>query len=76
MARCYSRNGKLTKLGIKEHNEYLREGIRQFRMTIDNLHKCEMKGHRCAQGHCIRKLLRIIYHLLSTGQTFDPALLI
>lgn len=43
MARCYSRNGKLTKLGIKEHNEYLREGIRQFRMTIDNLHKCEMK---------------------------------
>lgn len=43
MARCYSRNSKLTKLGIKEHNEYLREGIRQFRMTIDNLHKCEMK---------------------------------
>ncbi|WP_270780893.1 transposase, partial [Holdemanella biformis] len=33
------------------------------------------KGHRCAQGHCIRKLLRIIYHLLETGQSFDPALL-
>lgn len=33
------------------------------------------KGHRCAQGHCVRKLLRVIYHLLSTGETFDPALL-
>lgn len=33
------------------------------------------KGHRCAQGHCIRKLLRIIYHLLITGQQFNPALL-
>ena len=36
----------------------------------------EGKGHRCAQGHCIRKLLRIIYHLLSTGQQFNPALLV
>ena len=25
------------------------------------------KGHRCAQGHCVRKLLRVIYHLLTTG---------
>ena len=33
------------------------------------------KGHRCAQGHCVRKLLRIIYHLLSTDQKFDPELL-
>ncbi len=33
------------------------------------------KGHRCAQGHCVRKLLRVIYHLLSTNTTFDPALL-
>ena len=33
------------------------------------------KGHRCAQGHCVRKLLRIIYHLLSTSQKFDPVLL-
>lgn len=31
------------------------------------------KSYRCAQGHCIRKLLRIIYHILSTGQQFDPA---
>ena len=33
------------------------------------------KGHRCAQGHCVRKLLRIIYHLLTTNTQFDPALL-
>ena len=33
------------------------------------------KGHRCAQGHCVRKLMRVIYHLLSTGTQFDPALL-
>ena len=36
----------------------------------------EGKGHRCAQGHCIRKLLRIIYQLLSTGQQFNPELLV
>jgi hypothetical protein len=33
------------------------------------------KSHRCAQGHCVRKLLRVIFHLLKTGQKFDPALL-
>ena len=33
------------------------------------------KGHRCAQGHCVRKLSRVIYHLLSTNTQFDPALL-
>ena len=31
------------------------------------------KGHRCAQGHCVRKLLRVIFHLLSTNTQFDPA---
>lgn len=33
------------------------------------------KRHRCAQGHCIRKLMRVIYHLLSTNTQFDPKLL-
>ena len=33
------------------------------------------KSHRCAEGHCVRKLLRIIFHILSTGTPFDPALL-
>jgi hypothetical protein len=31
------------------------------------------KSYRCAQGHCIRKLLRIIYKILSTGEGFDSA---
>lgn len=44
---------------------------------IQSIRKCfEVKGHRCAQGHCIRKLLRIIYHLLTTGQQFNPKLLV
>ena len=33
------------------------------------------KSRRCAQGHYARKLLRIIYRILKTNQTFDPALL-
>ena len=33
------------------------------------------KSHRCAQGHCIRKLLRLIFHLLKTNTQFDEALL-
>ena len=33
------------------------------------------KGHRCALGHCVRKLLRIIFHLLKTNQEFNPQML-
>lgn len=40
-----------------------------------NLKISQGKGHRCAQGHCVRKLLRIIFHLLKTGQQFNPQLL-
>ena len=36
----------------------------------------EGKGRICAQGHCIRKLLRVFYHLLSTEQPFNPELLV
>ena len=50
------------------HNEVFR--------TYYNKKLSEGKGHRCAQGHCIRKLLRVIYHLLSTGQQFSPELLV
>lgn len=35
----------------------------------------EGKSHRCAQGHCIRKLLRVIFHLIKTGESFDPDLI-
>lgn len=34
------------------------------------------KSHRCAQGHCVRKLLRVIFHLLKTNQSFDSTLLV
>ena len=70
----------------KKGSRYLRKTLYQIILPVINHNKvftvyynkklAEGKGHRCAQGHCIRKLLRIIYHLLSTGQTFDPALLI
>lgn len=33
------------------------------------------KSHRCAQGHCVRKLMRVIFHLLITNTQFDPSLL-
>lgn len=70
----------------KKGSRYLRKTLYQIILPVINHNKvfytyyskkiAEGKGHRCAQGHCIRKLLRIIYHLLSTGQRFDPALLI
>lgn len=69
----------------KKGSRYLRKTLYQIILPVINNNKvftayynkklAEGKGHRCAQGHCIRKLLRIIYHLLSTGQTFDPDLL-
>ena len=70
----------------KKGSRYLRKTLYQIILPVINHNKvftayynkklAEGKGHRCAQGHCIRKLLRIIYHLLITGQTFDPSLLI
>ena len=69
----------------KKGSRYLRKTLYQIILPVINHNKvfnayynkklAEGKGHRCAQGHCIRKLLRIIYHLLSTEQTFEPALL-
>ena len=70
----------------KKGSRYLRKTLYQIILPVITFNKVftayynkklsEGKGHRCAQGHCIRKLLRIIYHLLSTGQTYDPTLLI
>lgn len=69
----------------KKGSKYLRKTLYQiilpvihhnpvFRQYYD-LKISQGKGHRCAQGHCVRKLLRIIYHLLSTDQKFNPELL-
>lgn len=71
----------ITKKGLK----YLRKTLYQIILPVIRynpifqeyyqLKISQGKGHRCAQGHCIRKLLRIIYHLLSTNQQFNPELL-
>lgn len=69
----------------KKGSKYLRKTLYQIILPVINNNKvfkeyyqlkiAQGKGHRCAQGHCVRKLLRIIYHLLSTGKCFDPLLL-
>ena len=70
----------------KKGSRYLRKTLYQIIVPVIyhnevfrayyNKKLSEGKGHRCAQGHCIRKLLRVIYHLLSTGQKFSPELLV
>ena len=70
----------------KKGSRYLRKTLYQIIVPVIynnavfrayyNKKLSEGKGHRCAQGHCIRKLLRIIYHLLITGQQFNPELLV
>lgn len=69
----------------KKGSKYLRKTLYQIILPVINNNKVfkeyyqlkisQGKSHRCAQGHCIRKLLRIIYHLLKTNQKFDPTLL-
>ncbi|MFR2821900.1 MAG: transposase [Thomasclavelia sp.] len=69
----------------KKGSKYLRKTLYQIILSVINhnpvfkayydLKISQGKGHRCAQGHCVRKLLRIIYHLLNTNQQFDPKLL-
>ena len=52
---------------VIQHNDV----FKQFYL----LKRSQGKSHLCAQGHCVRKLLRVIYHLLTTGQKFNPSLL-
>ena len=69
----------------KQGSEYLRKTLYQIItpviqhnevfQTYYNLKKSQGKSHRCAQGHCVRKLLRIIFHLVTTNQQFNPNLL-
>ena len=70
----------------KKGSRYLRKTLYQIILPVINNNEvfkayynkklAEGKGHRCAQGHCIRKLLRVIYHLLTTGQQFNPEFLV
>lgn len=70
----------------KKGSRYLRKTLYQIILPVINNNEvfctyynkklAEGKGYRCAQGHCIRKLLRVIYHLLTTGQQFSPELMV
>lgn len=72
----------ITKKGCK----YLRKTLYQIITPVINHNeifknyynykRSQGKGHLCAVGHCVRKLLRVIYHLLSTNQTFNADLLL
>ena len=64
----------------KKGSRYLRKTLYQIILPVINYNKVFTAYYNKklaeGKGHCVRKLLRIIYHLLSTGQIFDPALLI
>lgn len=70
----------------KKGSSYLRrtlyeiiEAVIRFNPTFQaycNKKISQGKSRRCVEGHCVRKLLRVIYHLLSTGETFNPDLLV
>lgn len=67
----------------KKGSKYLRKTLYQVIVSvIENnetfkayyqLKRIQGKSHRYAQGHCVRKLLRIKCHLLQTGMTFDAS---
>ena len=69
----------------KKGSKYLRKTLYQIILPVIRynpvfkeyyqLKSSQGKGHRCAQGHCVRKLLRVIYHLVTTNQPFNPDLL-
>ena len=68
----------------KKGSKYLRKTLYQIILPVINNNKVfkeyynlkisQGKSHRCACGHCVRKLLRIIYHLLTNNITYDPSL--
>lgn len=69
----------------KRGSRYLRKALYQcilpvcrFNPTFNkyySLKRSQGKSHRCAQGHAIRKLLRVIYKLLSENVEFNAELL-
>ena len=68
----------------KHGSRYLRKALYQAVFTVCNYSptfkkyfsgkQSQGKQYRCAQGHAVRKLLRVIYKLLSTDSQYDPAL--
>ena len=70
----------------KRGSRYLRKSLYQCilpvctnNLTFNKYYKLKRlqgKSHRCAQGHSVRKLIRVIYKLLSENIQFDEKLLI
>ena len=77
-------NATMTRLS-KKGSKYLRKTLFQIITPVINNNPvfknyynkkiAEGKSHRCAQGHCVRKLLRVIFHLIKTGESFNPELI-
>lgn len=77
-------NAPHTKIS-KKGSKYLRKTLYQIILPVITynpvfkkyyaLKISQGKSCRCAQGHCVRKLLRLIFHLLKSNTCFDPALL-
>lgn len=69
----------------KKGSKYLRKTLYQIILPVIKynpvfrqyyeLKISQGKPHRCAQGHCVRKLLRVIFYLSKNDMKFDPALL-
>lgn len=73
-------------LPISKHgSRYLRKALYQAIFTVASYeptfhlyynHKMDQgKLYRCAQGHAVRKLIRVIYKLLSTNTQYNPDLI-
>jgi transposase len=70
----------------KRGSRYLRKALYQCILTVCNnsstfknyynLKKSQGKTHLCAQGHCVRKLIRVIYKLLTQNIKFDETALV
>ncbi len=72
----------------KKGSKYLRKTLYQIIIPVINFNEVfkkyyllklsQGKSHRCAQGHCVRKLLRVIYHICTSigdDAKFNPSLL-
>ena len=70
----------------KKGNPYLRKTLYQIALPVIRfnpvfyeyytLKRNQGKSHRCALGHVVRKLLRVVYHLVSNDILFDETKLI
>lgn len=70
----------------KKGNPYLRKTLYQIALPVIRfnpvfqkyytLKRSQGKSHRCALGHVVRKLIRVIFHLISNDIEFDVVKLV